>query len=561
MARFFAGSSGKNVLAYARTGVQLLLSGGMPCGESFKHRFKNVMKKTLSVMIALSAVFAAVAQAETRVYAETNPGGDPNVYTEVSYSTGIKLTEATTFDVQRTDQAVKLTGNISSEGFVELVKDGKGTLVARVNDAPENTFTGNVTVNQGTLELTSAQIDKEYSIGAGAAGSEAVVTVKKGAELILDEYMGINIPNGNENIAGVTTSVTLRSGKTGNVMSYGDGVSSLSNVVVQKDSIAAQDASDGTRGSVTAYSATLLDSTTPKGAVSVTSVDMAANHIAFSGQATIDNSTIIGCDYLVLSKFSGQQGSFMVQNGSKVIFDNDAHVNVNDAPHVASLSNTEVDKTSYINGGDATGKLRQDMLKVTAENRDMYIQLYAGNTLHIANNETDGGVAVRSERHTPVTVEGRQMDDLEVVYVTEQLSGCSLGKFSDLKVTLDDLTLPDPEKYNSLTFTVVLKGLDSTTVLRDAVAGFAPGTFYDEKTVKSPVTLSIGAYEDAPWYNLNTEITIAAFDTYVDPVTQKLQGPATVFRFKVTDLVAPEPATATLSLLALAALAARRRRH
>lgn len=559
MARFFAGSSGKNVLAYARTGVQLLLSGGMPCGESFKHRFRNVMKKTLSVMIVLSAVFAAVAQAETRVYAEKNPGGDPNVCTEVSYSGGIKLTEATTFDVKRTDQAVKLTGNISSEGFVELVKDGKGTLVARVNDAPENTFTGNVTVNQGTLELTSAQIDKEYSIGAGAAGSEAVVTVNKGAKLILDESMGINIPNGNEDIAGVTASVTLRSGKTGNKMSYGDGVSSLSNVVVQKNSIAAQDASDGTRGSVTAYSATLLDSTTPKGAVSVTSVDMAANHIAFSGQATIDNSTIIGCDYLVLSTFSGQQGSLMVQNGSKVIFDNDAHVN--DVPRVASLFNIEVDKTSYINGGDKTGKLRSDMLKVTDANRDMYIQLFAGNTLHIANNETDGGVAVRSERHTPVTVEGRQMDDLEVVYVTEQLSGCSLGKFSDLKVTLDDLTLPDPEKYNSLTFTVVLKGLDSTTVLRDAVAGFAPGTFYDEKTVKSPVTLSIGAYEDAPWYNLNTEITIAAFDTYADPVTQELQGPATVFRFKVKDLVAPEPATATLSLLALAALAARRRRH
>lgn len=484
------------------------------------------MKKTLFLVAALCT---AVAQAAT--YTEsTTVGGEQN------------LTAPTSYDVQGADTTVTFTGIVTGNG--ELIKDGNGTMKARVNDnGSANPFTGNVTVNEGKLEIYS-------NVGATniGAGENTAITVAKGATLQFDGETGINIPSANVHYNS-PNSVALRNSA---LMTDAYGTSQLSNVKVTTNAIVAVDASE--RGSVVVNEAALTDSTHVAKNV-IKGVDLNANKFSVTGDAVIDNATVRAAG-TIDQIFSGDV-SIEVKNGSKVILDNKTYNETQDPLYdlrYGRLRNTTVDKTSYINSGDKDGKLmaKEDMA---------YIQLKQGNELHIASVK-EGGVATQYFRDGDgkivETIEGLQA--VEDVYVTDQLSGCALQVGSDLMVTLDDTMLPDPmafkEKGGSFTFTVVLQGLDSTAVLA--------GRELDEKgfadmTKDSPVQLAIGAYKDAPWYQMDTTIQLAAFSSY--GVGEENQGPATVFKFTVDGLVIPEPATATLSLLALAGLAARRRRH
>ena len=512
------------------------------------------MKKTLFLVAALCA---AVAQAET-TYTYNGSGWDatPGITTEkyvnssdmkeISYQ-AYKLTDDSIFDV-KAGTAQLIGATIAGSG--NLTKTGEGTLVTRVNDnASGNVFGGNVTVNAGKLEITSTG---SVTIGVG---EEAKITVAKGATLQFDDSTGINIPAANESYSGPNTIALRNDKKTSNVY----GVSQLSNVIVTTNAIVAND--ESVRGSVTVNEANIADSTHAADNV-IKGVDLYANQFAVSGNAVMDNAKVHVSTNVVQNLFG--EVSMDLRNGSKLIFDDEtyqANYKPGQEEHSAYIRNTKVDKTSYINAGNKEGELLKDergnLLDMT------YVQLMQGNELHIASSGKEGGVADHSFRDSDGNI-AKTIDELgkvevvEDVYVTDQLSGCALMQGSMLMVTLDDTMLPDPMAYREFTFTVVLKGLDSTAVLGD----YTPGEFYDMDE-NSPVQLSIGAYKDAPWYQMDTKIQLAAFSSYVEGEGEdaKKQGPATVFKFTVTKLVVPEPATATLSLLALAGLAARRRRH
>lgn len=497
------------------------------------------MKKTLFLVAALCT---AVAQAETIQYNSTQ-----------TVDSDKTLTEDTTFEVAA-GATVTRTGNISGGKGVNLIKEGEGTLKARVNDSKDsNPFIGNLTVNKGTLEIyAEAGSDDASTIGAGEGST---ITVAKGATLQFDGNAGINDPAGNTTYTSSNT-VALRNSVL-ETDSY--GTSQLSNVKVTMNSVVAADASE--RGSVTVNEVTLVDNDhTAKNVVS--GVNVQTNAFNVSGDAIIDNATVraAGTIYQPTTKDGVKDHSLEVKNGSKVILDNSTYKSsgMDGAadPHYAVLQQTTVDKTSYINAGDKDGKLTDDMLSLTSYQKlTKYVQLQKGNELHIASVK-EGGVATQYFRNSDgdivTTIEGLQ--EVEDVYVTDQLSGCALQKGSELVVTLDDTMLPDPMAFETFTFTVVLQGFDSTAVLKE---GFNPGEFYD--MTGASVQLDIGAYKDAPWYKMDTTIKLAAFSGNEE--SWEGNGPATVFKFTVKNLVVPEPTTATLSLLALAGLAARRRRH
>lgn len=499
------------------------------------------MKKTLFLVAALCT---AVAQAETIQYNSTQTVGGNKA-----------LTEDTTFEVA-TGATVTRTGNISSDkAGVNLIKEGEGTLKARVNDSSDsNPFVGNVTVNKGTLEIyAEAGLKKASTIGAGEG---ATVTVAKGATLQFDGNAGINIPSANVSYSSAN-AVAVRNGET-TIDAY--GTSQLSNVKVTTNAIVAVDAS--ARGSVTANEVALTDTTHATKNV-IQGVDLKVNEFSVTGDAVVDNTTVRAAQTLTQPLLS--DASIEVKNGSKLILDNETYKNSGleaaAQPHNAWLRNTTVDKTSYINAGDKNGKLTEDMLSMSAFDKFYYyVQLQQGNELHIASSGKEGGVANQYFRNADgdivATIEG--LKEVEDVYVTDQLSGCALQVGSELMVTLDDTMLPDPMAFETFTFTVVLQGLDSTAVLEATQGDFESGKFYDMED-SSPVQLAIGAYKDAPWYKMDTTIQLAAFSG--NEPSWKGDGPATVFKFTVTGLVVPEPTTATLSLLALAGLAARRRRH
>lgn len=506
------------------------------------------MKKTLFLVAALCT---AVAQAETTYTYDGAKWNDTPPYA---------LQDDTTFNVA--SGTADLTAQ-SISGTSNLTKDGAGTLTTRVNDhsgnPSSNNFLGNVTVNAGTLEI-KAKTQRTAAIGVGY---DSVITVAKDAYLQFIGETGIQMPSGNDSWSDVNRAIGIRNSQEGDsgMNAYADevGNSYITNATITADSIVAT--GEG-QGKVVAYSVSLTDTrNNPTG--SINNVDVYANKMTFTGSTTVSGATIHTTSQIAQTTFGlTEPPSVKVSDGSKIIFDTETYKEAAEAGRIdtnyewraAALMNTEVDKTSYINAGDKDGKLM-------AKDDMMYIQLKQGNELHIASGK-EGGVANQYFRDGDgkivETIEGLQ--EVEDVYVTDQLSGCALQAGSDLMVTLDDTMLPDPmafkEKGGSFTFTVVLQGLDSTAVLA--------GRELDEKgfadmTKDSPVQLAIGAYKDAPWYKMDTTIQLAAFSG--DEESWQGNGPATVFKFTVTGLVIPEPTTATLSLLALAGLAARRRRH
>ncbi len=118
--------------------------------------------------------------------------------------------------------------------------------------------------------------------------------------------------------------------------------------------------------------------------------------------------------------------------------------------------------------------------------------------------------------------------------------GCSvtLGLDSKGHVSKEALTLPNASSEGPLAITILFTGVDSLTL---GALGEVSEGWYDASEVFSTLTIGEGS---AVTINPN-EYVIGYWGTTVS----------------IADKSVPEPATATLSLLALAALAARRRRH
>lgn len=499
----------------------------------------------------------------------------------------IKLDTDTTFIVDEGNTVV-FEGDIIGTG--SLTKTGNGELKTRVNDFVDgnnetNKFYADVHVEEGTLHLYNAdgsnpQRRMAYigGVSVGGEGAGATVRVEEGALLILDAKTGICMPAGNgKTTEGIATTIDGGSNLYGEGM--GKDYSWLSNVIITETSItSAEDAEtvqeareNGVKlGEIFTHSFSLVDASA-KYTTEVRDTTILANQAHLTGHVTIDNAIIQAAEVLVMTDLVDQQMSMKVQNHSQVILDNNA-VPLSDNPDDFNgcsvwgvLENVQVDATSLVNARPNTNAKADPMTRIA---------LMGENALHIKDAD-QGGLAV-------VSTEPCQHPDHHgemITYETTQLSGCYLydsgsGDFfpsdddvrpanTSLNVMLDDI-LPNVDTYDHFTFTVVLVGLDSSEILtkymkEHEIGELEDGVFYNLGQ-ESPVHLTILQYMQDHGITMEDDIYIAHYNDYysLNPGHQDL-GPATAFRFSLIKEV-PEPATATLSLLALAGICARRRR-
>lgn len=459
----------------------------------------------------------------------------------------------------KTDKTYEVTGktdtqtvNLSASELqnTNIIKTGAGTLQATVStDTNENKFTGDVTVKEGTLELKNPAATIQLTTPKGVIGASngegsepgATITVAEGAELVMGAKTGISIPGGNLTNDNPQYTNLIEGGK--NEFSS-DGKSHLSNVVVQETSIAATEGSSN-KGTIVAEGISLTDhvSSNP---INVKNVDAKVNEAHLTGYINVTNSTVTCADVLWMMNFNDQKDMCLkVQDHSSVYLDDEGEIGI--------LEDVSVDATSRVNVKDVVG-LKAAKAEMTR------IYLMGENDLHVSATD-NGGLAEKSvsectnpEHHHTAGDKGEI-----ITYTTDQLSGCTLvdGE-SSIKVFLDD-DLPNISAYKHFTFNLVMLGVDVSSVIDATLSSkleqegyeFEEGKHYfmgdsapmsivlDENMQKAGITLS--------------HVSIAHYNDYQG------QGQATILSFSTDNI--PEPATATLSLLALAGLAARRRRR
>ncbi len=435
---------------------------------------------------------------------------------------------------------------VTLSGSDNIVKKGGGTLEATVNtDSKENQFTGNVDVQEGTMELKNPSLGSDNPpkgvIGASqkdGSGTGAIIKVAEGAELVMGEKTGINIPGGN---------LTNNEPQYTNLILGGENKfskeSHLSNVVVQETSIAATEGSSK-KGIVVAEGISLTDhvSTNP---INVVNVDAKVNEAHLTGYINVTNSTVECADVLWMMNFNGKDDMCLkVQNNSSVYLDDEGGIGI--------LEDVSVDATSRVNVKDVIGAK-------AAKGEMARIYLLGENDLHVSATE-NGGLAEKSvsectnpEHHHTAGDKGEI-----ITYTSSQLSGCSLvdGE-SSIVVFLDD-DLPNISDYKHFTFNLVMLGVDVSSAIDDKLSKELEQEGYEFEEGKhyfmgdnSPMSIILDENMQKAGITLN-HLSIAHYNDYQG------QGQATILTFSTDNI--PEPATATLSLLALAGLCARRRR-
>ncbi|MCQ2371010.1 MAG: hypothetical protein MJ058_03015 [Akkermansia sp.] len=408
-----------------------------------------------------------------------------------------------------------------------FTKDGGGTLEMALNSGvfsqtvqgktvDYNHYEGDVIVKEGTLHILAhskmTEADLKTSMLAGR--EDATVTVNKDATLILDPSTGILMPYGNENPGEVNNSFTLQAAE------YGDTVTTLTNLLLDKSGLRPVDARDGARANVTdAWTFTIADSRTLQDAMTISAADITViGEMGLEGNFTIDNTHIKAtgdCDINEQAVvYQGKNPTAVLRNGSIIEFSGE------ETWTMARVWNSDVDKTSKIN--------------FFGKNVEEYIVGYlsGNNKIEVASTE-NGGVAERK-------IETGEDLITTIDYTTDQYKGMILYDAGEeyplsFAVTLSDTDLP--EDLSNSEFFLTFTDLDSSALLTNE--------FVDVRDIMD-VSLIIPQYTGGEWEEL------------VAAVYAKYDGVDTVFWFQH---VTPEPTTSTLSLLALAALAARRRRR
>lgn len=482
------------------------------------------MRKTLFLALALSCVMPAMAADKTdKTY-------------EVKGKTDTQTVNLSASELQNTN----------------IIKTGAGTLEATVDTTTtKNNFTGNVDVQEGTMVLKNPADGNIQSttpkgvIGASEGnGSEpgAIIKVAEGAELVMGEKTGISIPGGNLTNNNPQYTNLIEGGK--NEFSS-DGKSHLSNVVVKETLIAANDSSDGKKGTIVAEGISLTDhvSSNP---INVKNVDAKVNEAHLTGYINVTNSTVTCADVLWMMNFNNQEDMCLkVQDHSSVYLDDEGDIGI--------LEDVSVDATSRVNVKDVVGHK-------AAKAEMTRIYLMGENDLRVSAKD-NGGLATKSvtectnpEHHHTAGDKGEI-----ITYTTDQLSGCTLvdGE-SSIKVFLDD-DLPNISDYKHFTFNLVMLGVDVSSVIDATLSSKLEQEGYEFEEGKhyfmgdsAPMYIVLDENMQKAGITLN-HLGIAHYDDYMG------QGQATILTFSTDNI--PEPATTTLSLLALAGLAARRRRH
>lgn len=494
-----------------------------------------------------------------------------NKLTLDSDSTTMEVNARTTFIVDD-GKTVEISGpsDKNSAGSVtgggELVKSGGGELMLRLNDVERNVdyngkndFYGNVTVEEGTLHLlhTGTNSDKKdlyATIGGGTEDNGSVVTVKEGATLVLDNHTKISIPYGartSPNTGERYYSVDITGGA---VASNGGKLSTIQDAIIDRNGIKLVDPE--VRAQLAIEGIAFHDNR-PAGLSTVEKADIVTDEFVADGHIVFDDATLDATvvwttggywdtDIEVDKKEEFEEEhhrpttlhSAKLQNKSRVQYSGEAW---------GHMDNVYVDKTSSLTT-KSTGKT------LTSEERadGAALHIQGTCTLEVEDiNCAGGGLATRTDEMMKSVYKGEAVTIHSINYTTEQLSGDMLVSYNEYPSTLDIILtdeagrLPAADTKENLVFTLTLVNFDSSLVVENPETGelnkeIAKLTINAYKGVRDDWHLVYGYYDKE---KNNTVFTFSQVDYEQLPLEK-----------------APEPATATLSLLALAALAARRKR-
>lgn len=437
----------------------------------------------------------------------------------------------------------------SAFGSGELVKSGGGTLAIRLNDTNrdiatdiKNDYDGSVTVEEGTLSLIhSDEVESAYKARLGG-GEDTVITIKEGATLEMGDRTEISIPLGAHastdtnahNIVIDGGAVNVHRDDEYHIPEMHTATSTIQNAVITREGIDQVDPE--VRAQLIVSGITVFDAR--KGdTVEFKHADIMTDDFYFNGHTVIRNTNLFADETLIASSLA-TEGLFSLEvvDGSHVVYG--AGADAHSSGTWGHVDNVYVDKTSKLQ---------------TAKNS---LESHWGGCLHIQGQckldiediaLAQGGLAEREIGTVQAKLDGKPLTLTDIQYTTDQLSGDMLIKYDEqthahgtLDLHLKDAAghLPDGKTLSNTVFTLTLTNFDSSLLVVDKFGNLDP----------SVAKLTIDAFEDTQWH-----LVYGRYDAETNN---------SIFTFSTMEhLVIPEPATATLSLLALAALATRRRRR
>lgn len=474
--------------------------------------------------------------------------------------TTINLTAHTTFIVED-GKTVEISGadhftgadgktheKGSAFGSGELVKSGGGTLAIRLNDtnrdiatSENNDFDGSITVEEGTLYIFHDDENPSNFTARPGGGSDTVVTVKEGAVLEMGAQTQISIPLGaHASSTEFAHSVAIDGGPVHVKANAAYGIpetqtetSTIKDVVINREGLDQVDRE--VRAELIVSGITISDIRDDEGIV-LKHADIITDDFHYHGHAVISNTNMY-VDNQLLAVSSGSEDRFTleVKDNSYLVY-GAASDGEEEHPTWGHVDNVYVDKTSRFQTSSNT--LQHDWGGA--------LQIQGLCSLDIEDIMLNkGGLAEREIGTVQGVLDGKVLTLTDIQYRTDQLSGDMLVKYDeDIHGTLDlrlkDAVghLPEGTTIKNTVFTLTLTNFDSSLLVVDEDGTLDP----------TAAKLTVDAFEGSQWhlvygrYDAETNNSIFTFSTM-----EHLE-------------LAPEPATATLSLLALAALAARRKR-
>lgn len=444
----------------------------------------------------------------------------------------------------------------SAFGSGELVKSGGGTLKIRLNDTNRdiatevrNDYDGSVTVEEGTLFLTHSDVDVESSAYKArlGGGKDTVITIKEGATLEMGDRTEISIPLGAHtskdphahNIVIDGGAVHVHRDDEYHIPETQLATSTIQNAVITREGVDQVD--EEVRARLIVAGITVFDAREGDDMVVFKNADILTDDFYFNGHTVLRNTNLFADETLIASSLA-TDGLFSldVLEGSHVIYG--AGADAHSSGTWGHVDNVYVDKTSKLQ---------------TAENS---LESHWSGCLHIQGQckldiaditlpDDQKGLAVRHDGTVQAVDQNGEILTLDdISYVTDQLSGDMLIKYDQVSGahgTLDlhlkdpkEALLPDGKELTNTAFTLTLTNFDSSLLVVDAFGNLDPAV----------AKLTIDAFEDTQWH--------LVYGYYDKTTNNSIFTFSTMENLKLT----PEPATATLSLLALAALAARRKR-
>ena len=454
--------------------------------------------------------------------------------------------------------SLKLSGDISGEGS-NVRHSGEGKLVL----SGDNTYSGGTYVSRGTVEVQSAKGLGSTADGRGAVtvedDADLLVTVESdytAPQLITTLAAADNMIKGDITIRGTETtervlhmasngyeaaSTTVQ--PNGTLLIKGEAISAKSNLLLGSGSVIVSDASGRGSSAVFDEMVDYLGNFRIEGDNSYINVNAGAfsgGNISVSGQKAAFNSnaniTIVADKSLHLQSMGN--ATMEPSSNTSAVVSTTGSVNI-DFGGVLSVSNEGTEYSSYnLHKLEASASLNTtDVLPQVVEAAAPEYKAVGGNWKYNGNFDTN--IAVNQQAAGAIKATDGLVLDAGATYSTVNSNISLMGG----RLTLDSM------ESNLLLFdTTIDKKLsgEMQIVLFSDVSGVLFG--YDNV----PANADTGIYYTrADRYFVENEYinanTLLVYDSYAQVAYLHL-------------MAIPEPTTATLSLMALAALAARRRR-